>query len=346
MVSGNTLTITNPFGTGSYTKNGSALSFIFSVGGTNPTSVVDAGTFTVESESLIDTDYYTIDRSSFSGIYSPLPFVLNADIFLVSSYETYHSPSAYTIEITPNKQIPIGGVITIKFPTQISLLGSGFTSCQITIGSATTSPTGCNLISASPPYLNITGGFTSAAYTTTGTPFYVKLGGLVNPRTTALTDSFYVATTDSSFNAIEALSTGITVQMTSTPNITIFTVTPGSFVTGDTTSYTIAVTVPLPVVTTDTITMTFPSEITLPSSISCTPQTSLTDVTCSLVSANTIKATLSVLGGTLAASTQFSFNLLNVKNPASTKATSAFSGVSMSDTNSLLLSRYYGTPTV
>ena len=44
-VSGNVLTITNPFGTGSYTKNGAALSFIFSVGGTNPAAVKDAGQF-------------------------------------------------------------------------------------------------------------------------------------------------------------------------------------------------------------------------------------------------------------------------------------------------------------
>ncbi len=39
VVSGNVLTITNAFGTGSYTKNGAALSFIFSTGGTNPSAV-------------------------------------------------------------------------------------------------------------------------------------------------------------------------------------------------------------------------------------------------------------------------------------------------------------------
>jgi len=42
----NVLTITNPFGTGSYTKNGSPLSFIFSTGGINPDSVRDSGSFT------------------------------------------------------------------------------------------------------------------------------------------------------------------------------------------------------------------------------------------------------------------------------------------------------------
>lgn len=45
-VSNNVLTITNPFGSsGSYTKGGPALSFIFSTGGTNPTAAVDAGSF-------------------------------------------------------------------------------------------------------------------------------------------------------------------------------------------------------------------------------------------------------------------------------------------------------------
>jgi hypothetical protein len=53
-VASNVLTIVNPFGTGSYTKNGPALSFIFSVGGTNPTAVVDAGAFTVSTYSIFN----------------------------------------------------------------------------------------------------------------------------------------------------------------------------------------------------------------------------------------------------------------------------------------------------
>ena len=70
-VSSNTLTITNPFGTGSYTKNGSALSFIFSTGGTNPESVKDSGIFEITTYSYLDSDFYVIDLASLSNIYTP-----------------------------------------------------------------------------------------------------------------------------------------------------------------------------------------------------------------------------------------------------------------------------------
>jgi hypothetical protein len=49
-VASNTVTITNPFGpSGSYTKGGAALSFIFSPGGTNPVRACDAGSFDVRT---------------------------------------------------------------------------------------------------------------------------------------------------------------------------------------------------------------------------------------------------------------------------------------------------------
>lgn len=91
----------------------------------------------------------------------------------------------------------------------------------------------------------------------------------MNPRTTAVTDSFSISTSDSSSNAIEALSTGITVQMTSTPDMTAFSATPSSLTTGDTTTYLISATAALPILSTDSITFKFPDEITLPSTISC-----------------------------------------------------------------------------
>jgi len=135
------------------------------------------------------------------------------------------------------------------------------------------------------------------------------------------TDSFTISTTDKDGYSIESLSTGITVTMTSTPDITSFTVTPTSKVTGDTTTYLIKVIAALPIISTDKITFTFPSEVTLPSSLSCTASSQITSVSCTLSSTQTITSTLTVSGGTVSAGTTFSFYVNNVQNPPSTKPT-------------------------
>ena len=127
VVSGNVLTITNPFGTGSYTKNGSALSFIFSTGGTNPQSSTDAGSFTIQTFAIIISSPYLIDEEVKTNVYTPDPFLLDAYVISVSSFETYFSPSTYTLGFLPNKVIPKNGLIFVKFPSEITLAGSSVT---------------------------------------------------------------------------------------------------------------------------------------------------------------------------------------------------------------------------
>ena len=84
-VTSNVLTITNPFGTGSYTKNGPALSFIFSTGGTNPTAVADAGSFTVSTFAVFGTSTYPIDTTTFTNVFTPTAFPLSVAVSSVSS---------------------------------------------------------------------------------------------------------------------------------------------------------------------------------------------------------------------------------------------------------------------
>ena len=64
-VSSNVVTLTNAFGTtGSFTKGSTApLTFVFSIGGTNPITVADAGTFTVLTAALIGGNPFAIDSS-------------------------------------------------------------------------------------------------------------------------------------------------------------------------------------------------------------------------------------------------------------------------------------------
>lgn len=68
--------------------------------------------------------------------------------------------------------------------------------------------------------------------------------------------------------------------MTSTPELLTFTVTPSSGVNGATNNYKITVSSPIPEYSTDKLTFTFPTEVTLPTTISCTAGTSLSAVSC------------------------------------------------------------------
>ena len=143
IVVGNVLKITKPFGaTGSYTKNGSALSFIFSTGGTNPLTIADAGAFTVSTFAVISGTPYQIDTESFSNVYAATPAILVAQVLTVSDFTSGLLPTAYTLQLTPNKTIPSGGRLSIVFPTEISLAsGSSLTSCSVTISGSSKSVT-------------------------------------------------------------------------------------------------------------------------------------------------------------------------------------------------------------
>lgn len=138
-VATNVLTLTNPFGSsGTFSKGGSSFSFKFSSGGTNPDSVRDAGTFTVQTYATISSIDYPIDSSTFTNVFTPTAAVLVATV-TPSSYVAYASGTTYTFSITPVKTIPAGGQITITFPTEV--YSSALTACTITISGTTTSPT-------------------------------------------------------------------------------------------------------------------------------------------------------------------------------------------------------------
>ena len=119
-VSNNQITLTNPFGTsGSYNSNSGPIAFTLTVGGTNPYSVKDAGTFSVSTSSTLSGINYAIDSASSANIFTPTPALLLASVDSVSSYEAYDSPTSYVLKVTPDKIIPAGGVVNVIFPTEI-----------------------------------------------------------------------------------------------------------------------------------------------------------------------------------------------------------------------------------
>jgi len=207
-VATNVLTLTNPFGTGSFAKSAAAFTFSLNSAGTNPDSVRDAGSFHVQTFAIFSGSDYAIDDTSFSTVYTPTLKALTATV-ASSSMVTYASGSTYTFSITPQTTIPIDGSIKIVFPSEVTV--TSLSACTVTIAGTTSSPT-CTL-SADTTYVVITGAFT-ADYLTTTTAFTVALTGFRNPRTTVATSTFAVTTYDEDGFGIGSLTTGIYLTMT------------------------------------------------------------------------------------------------------------------------------------
>ena len=131
----------------------------------------------------------------------------------------------------------------------------------------------------------ITGAF-SAAYLTPTTPFTVALTGFRNPRTTVATSTFEIYTYDATTYAISALTSGITLTMTTQATLTSMTVAKASNVNGETNVYTFTVTSPIPHYDTDKLTFTFPDDVVGPASTTCTEITNVLTVVCTIPGAN------------------------------------------------------------
>lgn len=160
------------------------------------------------------------------------------------------------------KRIPIGGILTIEFPPEITLVGFSVSSCVVTIAGASRTVDTISTVQTSPPLIKITGAFPTG-YNTPGTAFTVACGNFRNPVTTKTTSSFKIYTYDSSESPLERGITGITVTMLSTPNMDEFTVVNTNIRNGAIDVYTVSFRSRIPHSTGDTISFKFPAEVSL-----------------------------------------------------------------------------------
>jgi hypothetical protein len=136
------------------------------------------------------------------------------------------------------KRIPIGGIFSIEFPPEVTLIGFSVGNCIVTIGGASKTIDTISTLQTTPTIIKISGAFPTG-YSTPGTPFTVACGGFRNPRTTATTSSFKVYTYDASESALERGITGITAKMLSAPNMNEFSVVNSNIKNGAIDSYTV-----------------------------------------------------------------------------------------------------------
>ena len=207
-----TITIGSPFGSGTFAGGTQLTITIDSV--SNPVSVQTVGAFTVETYNVISGTAYMIDTGT--GGTTDYTVTQGAIVAPMSATpataEASLDPVTYTISFTTGNNVPSGGKVKVTFPSDIVISDTSAATCTGTAGFQTSSLT-CNPTSSS---LDITNGFTSEF---TAGVLTFTVAAVRNPRSTLTTGSFSITTTDSSDNTIDVTSSGITVTMTTVPNL-------------------------------------------------------------------------------------------------------------------------------
>lgn len=91
-----------------------------------------------------------------------------------------------------------------------------------------------------------------------------NMPGFLNPLTLDSTDSFRIYTKTSGNNIMDQIESGLKIKMTNVPYIKSVIVTPGSLVNSAITNYTFLITSAIPINSTYSVIVIYPTEITLP----------------------------------------------------------------------------------
>ena len=137
--------------------------------------------------------------------------------------------------------------------------------------------------------------------------------------------------------------------MTAINELNLVTVTPSSLINGATCNYKITVNVETPLYDTDKFTITFPSEVTLPTSPICSVvsgSTTLSAVSCAPKVGQKMTATLTFNGGQIPTRTDFEFLVQNCINPPDIYPTSSFTQIFATDASDQSISGYSSTVTI
>lgn len=266
-----------------------------------------------------------------------------------TSFNAYTS-TTYNFTIVPANAIPIGGVILITIPSEITISNPTFTanSCSSTRRNlrnkdfmrelASTGLESTFYCNATPTTITVIDGFQSSNFSAGGTISF-DIDGILNPRSLQPSSTFTVNTQTSDGFQINQLTSGITVTMTSVSQFNLVSLSSTSLVNSASNNITFTINSPSILIDGDILSITFPSQVTLPSSFTCVGVTNLaSSLTCSL-SGTVLNITLNFSSSNLTAGTSFIFTLQSITNPSSTQSTDTFS-FSVSSSGGFLINDY------
>ncbi|CAG9317925.1 unnamed protein product [Blepharisma stoltei] len=274
----------------------------------NPMLPTSSDNFLIETYTDA-TFLYKIDSDSSISISATSDYLTSVTI-TPKSYVT-GDITTYTFAIQTKNTIPSGGTILINFPSQI--IASDLTSaCQNFVGYD--SNTICVNSESS---IQVNQGFPSNF-----SPGLLSfdIGLIRNPITTQSSDTFQVYTKYNSM-ILDKLESGITVTMTTPHDLLSAAISITSNIIATENDYTFTIAPYNTMYNNGYLLITFPSEISLPSSPNCDISGSITtSVACSIVNSQ-LKVVIGLSSDTTSA---FSFILHSIINPSSTKPSSSF----------------------
>jgi hypothetical protein len=249
------------------------------LGGGSSFSVV-AGSISNPSQALTTSNFIVSTIYSASGGYTDMnsniqvtitPSIISSVTLQASNYVN-NQPANYTLTINNTNTLSPGSILQISVPSSITV---GSISCFVSV----TTPVTCALVSSN--VINVSDVVNSTLASGALASSSLTIVGLTNPISFQPTSSFGVTIYTSSFVAIEALSTGITVTMNVSTPFSPISITPSSFLTGALTPYTITFSTPYTITNNSNLTISFPSQFNVSSPV-CSALNHLTTVDCTL----------------------------------------------------------------
>lgn len=274
-----------------------------------------------------------VDSGLSDGSYTPTSGNIEGRPILVTDPITSGIDSTYTLTFIPQSAIPKDGVIHIVLPEQLTLYPAIIRSG----GSCTQNDAFvCTDVLEDKRTIVIQ----SKEKISGGSTVTINLTGVKNPRSNAPSDEFLVITFD--MDGISEIDRGfrVGVQMQNLWQIDNFSVEPTSAINGEINAYNFTLSTRVQLNDGDMVQFVFPQEVTLPPAddLKISPISRLVggasvtdDVMIDKVSDHKVSITFKKVAPT---SNTYKWQILNIKNPPSTKPSSTFSDLFvLSDTS-------------
>lgn len=281
-----------------------------------------------------------LDRDDSISLTMTTPATISSSSVTITPSDTVIQKSTvYTFNIRVFNPLPVGASIVITFPAEITPTSSSVSA----VGTGKLNSLILSDYNASTKVLTLSEIITSQSnYVYSGEYIQFTITPITNPSTTAASSSFGIKTMEGVYYSIESGTTGITV--TATPGgITKFTVSSSNTKVRESTTYNFDFITENNISVGSTLTIIFPSEITVDnrSATSCvTGATSISSASATCTVSD--KKTLIISGGFTAAVTagiDISFTVDSITNANTVQPTSYFQAT-FADSSSNIIDTY------
>ena len=354
-VSGLTITISSPF-SADFIQDGSK-TITFKIDGvTMPGTTAPPSSATFQTCYLVSSTCYNIDTGSSSILAATVGTLTSMTV--VPTSEVAYTSTKYTFTIIPAHTIPIGGVILITIPSEVSISNPTYTGNSWSYSRrnlylledenydefkelmsndnkrllASSGLQNTFTWTATSSTIQVNNGFQTASFTAGGTISF-DIDGIFNPISLKPSSTFTVVTKTSASYLIDQLLTGITVTMTSVNQLQSISLSSTSLINGNSNSLSMSISSPTVLSAGFKLVVVFPSQITLPSSVTWVGTQFLSSTLTCTKSSQTITIILSFTSGsTLSSGATFIVRFDTITNPTSTQPTDNFS-ISITDSS-------------